>query len=183
MRQGFRVFDSGAHLGRARHSGRTATVDGMLSATDAAGVDRTLLIPFPVVEDFRREHDEVGAALRSHPDRIAGAACLNPFIREWEFRTEVRRRREAYGFCTLKFQPQRQGLNPLAERSDFLFETALENGLVLLCHRGAGAPFRGSVDRIGSRRRRRVCPGIDRRCICVLEHLDRVVFPNAARRA
>ncbi len=53
----------------------------------------------------------------------------------------MRRCRERYGFRALKFQPQYQGLNPLSERSSFLFETALENDLVLVCHTGAGAPF------------------------------------------
>lgn len=108
---------------------------------DAAGIDRSLLIPFPVVEDYRREHDEIGNAVRAHPDRFAGAACLNPFVPESDYRNEVRRCRETYGFSALKFQPQYQGLNPLSERSSFLFETALENGLVLVCHTGAGAPF------------------------------------------
>ena len=108
---------------------------------DVAGVDRSLLIPFPVVEDYRREHDEIGDAVRTHPDRFAGAACLNPFVPESEYRNEVRRCRENYGFRALKFQPQYQGLNPLSERSSFLFETALENRLVLVCHTGAGAPF------------------------------------------
>ena len=141
MRQGYRVFDTHAHLGRALHSGRVATVDGTLRAMDAAGVDRSLLIPFPVVEDYRREHDEIGSAIRDHPDRFVGAACLNPFVPEAEFRGEVRRCRETYGFRALKFQPQYQGLNPLSDRSAFLFETALENDLVLVCHTGAGAPF------------------------------------------
>lgn len=141
MRDGFRVFDTHAHLGRARHSGRVATADDLLAAMDAAGVDRTLLIPFPVVEDYRREHDEIGAALRAHPDRFAGAACLNPFVPPEEYREEVRRCREVHGFRALKFQPQYQGLNPLSERSDFLFEAALENDMALVCHTGAGAPF------------------------------------------
>ena len=141
MRDGFRIFDTHAHLGRARHSGRVATADGMLRSMDAAGVDRTLLIPFPVVDDYRREHDEIGAAQRSHPGRFLGAACLNPFVPEREFRDEVRRCREVYGFRALKFQPQYQPLNPLSERSDFLFETAVENGMALVCHTGAGAPF------------------------------------------
>ena len=108
---------------------------------DKAGVDRTLLIPFPVVDDYRREHDEIGAALRVHPARFAGAACLNPFLPECVFLEEVRRCREEHGFRALKFQPQYQPLNPLSERSDFLFEAALENDMVLVCHTGAGAPF------------------------------------------
>ena len=141
MRKGFQVFDTHAHLGRALHSGRVATAESMLRSMDASGIDRALLIPFPVVEDYRREHDDIGDAVRTHPGRFAGAACLNPFIPEGEFRAEVRRCREEFGFRALKFQPQYQGLNPLSERSSFLFETALENDLVLVCHTGTGAPF------------------------------------------
>ena len=113
----------------------------MLRRMDAAGIDRTLLIPFPVVDDHRQEHDLIAGAMRCHPDRFAGAACLNPFVPESDFRDEVRRCSETLGFCALKFQPQYQGLNPLSRRSDFLFESALENGLVLVCHTGAGAPY------------------------------------------
>ncbi len=141
MREGFRVFDTHTHLGRARHSGRVHTQEDMLRGMDRCGIDRSLLIPFPVVEDYRREHDEIGAALVAHPDRFCGAACLDPFVPEQEYRDEVRRCRETYGFRALKLQPQYQGLNPLSERSAFLFETALENSLVLVCHTGAGAPF------------------------------------------
>ena len=141
MRGGFRVFDTHTHLGRARHSGRVTTLSDMLGTMDRAGIDRSLLIPFPVVEDYRREHDEIGAAMASHPDRFAGAACLDPFVPESVFRDEVRRCRESYGFQALKLQPQYQGLNPLSDRSAFLFETALENSMVLVCHTGAGAPF------------------------------------------
>ncbi len=141
MRQGFRIFDTHAHLGHARHSGRVHTVGQLLRSMDAAGVDRTLLIPFPVVEDYRAEHDCIARAVREHPDRFVGAACLDPFVPEGEYCEEVRRCRELHGFRALKLQPQYQGLNPLSPRSDFLFQAALENGLVLVCHTGAGAPF------------------------------------------
>ncbi len=82
MRRGQKIFDSHTHLGRALHSGRVASADKMLRTMDAAGIDRSLLIPFPVVEDYRREHDEIGDAVRAHPDRFAGSACLNPFVPE-----------------------------------------------------------------------------------------------------
>jgi predicted TIM-barrel fold metal-dependent hydrolase len=104
-------------------------------------VDRAVAIPFPVVDDYRKEHDEIGAAMRDYPGRFVGAACLNPFIAESDFRDEVRRCREQYGFRALKFQPQYQALNPLLASSRFLFETALENDLALIVHTGTGIPF------------------------------------------
>jgi predicted TIM-barrel fold metal-dependent hydrolase len=141
MRNGFRLYDTHTHLGTARHSGRNHSVGDMLSSMDRHGVDRSLLIPFPVVEDFRAAHDEIAAAVKSHPDRFSGAACLYPFMPEREFRDELKRCAEGLGFRALKLQPQYQALNPLSPRNDFYFEAALEHKLALVVHTGAGAPF------------------------------------------
>ena len=141
MRNGFRIYDAHAHLGVARHSGRTATAGQLLAAMDRSGVDRALLIPFPVVEDCRAAHDEIARAVSAHPDRFAGAACLDPFLPEADFRGEIRRCAEDLGLAALKLQPQYQPLNPISPRSDFLFETALEHRLPLICHTGTGAPY------------------------------------------
>ena len=100
-----------------------------------------MVIPFPVVEDHRREHDLIGRAVKAHPERLVGAACLNPHLPLSEFRDEVRRCREVYGFRALKLQPQYHGLNPLSPASDFFFETALANCMSVIFHTGAGLPF------------------------------------------
>jgi predicted TIM-barrel fold metal-dependent hydrolase len=141
MRDGFLIYDTHAHIGSARHSGRTFTADRMLASMDRAGVDRAVLIPFPVVEDHRAAHDEIGRAVRAHPDRFTGAACIYPFIPLTEFRDEVRRCAEELGFRAIKLQPQYQALNPISPRSDFFFETAREHRLAVICHTGTGAPY------------------------------------------
>ena len=141
MRDGFSIYDTHTHIGVARHSGRAFSADQMLEQMDRFGVDRSLLIPFPVVEDYREAHDEIGRAVRDHPDRFAGAACLYPFLPEAEFRAEVRRCAEELGFRALKLQPQYQALNPLSPRSDFLFEAAREFRLPVVVHTGTGAPY------------------------------------------
>jgi predicted TIM-barrel fold metal-dependent hydrolase len=141
MRDTYRVFDAHTHIGRALHSGRRYSAVDLLRDMDRAGVDRSLVIPFPVVEDHRAAHDEIGRAVRAHRDRLTGAACLPAWIREDRFREEVRRCCEQYGFRALKVQPQYQPVNPLSSASDFLFDTARENGLALIWHTGAGIPF------------------------------------------
>ena len=141
MRYGFTIFDTHIHIGTARHSGRRHHAADVITAMDDFGVDYSVAIPFPVVDDFRREHDEIAAALRNYPGRLVGAACLNPFIPHHEFRDEVKRCRQEHGFRVLKFQPQYQGLNPLLDSSAFLFETALENQMALIVHTGSGIPF------------------------------------------
>jgi predicted TIM-barrel fold metal-dependent hydrolase len=138
---GFQAYDTHTHIGTARHSGSVVSADDMLRSMDRHGVDRSVLIPFPVVEDYRAAHDEIGQAVKDHPDRFTGAACLYPFLPEQEFRDEIRRCVEVWGLRAMKFQPQYQALNPISPRSAFLFETALEHELPLICHTGTGAPF------------------------------------------
>ncbi len=108
---------------------------------DRHGVDRSLVIPFPVVEDYRAEHDLIGRAVQRYPDRLFGAACLYPLMERSRFEDEVRRCRERYGFAALKLQPQYHGLNPMSPLSDFFFETALANRMSVVCHTGSGLPF------------------------------------------
>lgn len=141
MRDGFRIIDTHTHLGTARHSGRSASALELLHRMDEHGVDRSLAIPFPVVEHYRREHDLIGAAVREHPDRLMGAACLDPYLPRCEFTAEVRRCRDEYDFRALKLQPQYHGLNPMAATSEFFFEAALENGMAVIVHTGGGLPF------------------------------------------
>ena len=141
MKDGFRIFDTHTHVGAARHSDRVTTADQLLRNMDRHGVDRSVVIPFPVVADYRGEHDLIGRAVKEHPNRLTGAACLYPYLPLEEFRAEVRRCREEYGFAALKLQPQYHGLNPLSNASDFFFEAALENGMAVICHTGSGLPF------------------------------------------
>lgn len=141
MKNGFQIYDTHTHLGLARHSGRRSSADDMIRHMDRFGVDRSLLIPFPVVDDHRAAHDEIAGAVRAHPDRFTGAACLYPFIHEQDFREELRRCADELGFRALKLQPQYQALNPLSKHSAFLFEAALQHKLPVICHTGSGAPF------------------------------------------
>lgn len=112
----------------------------MLAHMDGYGIDRSMLIPFPVVEDYRATHDEIAEALRLHPDRFAAALCLNPFVPEADYRAEVDRC-AAMGFRALKIQPQYQPVNPLSDRSKHVLRAAAENRMAVIVHTGAGAPL------------------------------------------
>ena len=141
MRDGSSIFDAHCHIGEALHSGRVHRAETILARMDRCGIDRALAIPFPMVRSYREAHDEIGAAVRIHGDRFVGAACLDPFTGEAAFREEVRRCRQEYGFRALKIQPQFQPMDASSQRSEFVFETALENKLALVCHTGSGIPY------------------------------------------
>ena len=121
------------------HSGRRQTADQLLREMDRFGVDRALVIPFPIVEDHRAAHDEIAAAVRAHPDRLSGAACVNPFTPQ--FRDELKRCKQELGFVAMKLQPQYQAVNPQWESSLFVYEAALEHCWPLIVHTGSGIPY------------------------------------------
>lgn len=141
MRKGLRIYDTHVHLGDALHSGRKHSAEMLLADMDRCGIERSLAIPFPMVRSYKEAHDAIGAAVRDHPDRFTGAACLDPHVGESNFRDEVRRCTQEYGFRALKFQPQFQPMDPSSSRAGFIFETALENRLALVVHTGAGLPY------------------------------------------
>lgn len=139
MHEGQRIFDSHTHIGYGMHSGRRQTADQLLREMDRFGVDRALVIPFPIVEDHRAAHDEIAAAVRAHPDRLSGAACVNPFTPQ--FRDELKRCKQELGFVAMKLQPQYQAVNPQWESSLFVYEAALEHCWPLIVHTGSGIPY------------------------------------------
>lgn len=141
MIAGFKIYDTHTHLGAAFHSGREMTTERMLAHMDATGIDRSVLIPFPVVADFRREHDLLGQAVREHPDRFTGAICLNPFAGDAVVEDEVRRCVEELGLRALKLQPQFCGLNPMSSKGLWFFGIANRFKLPVIVHTGSGAPF------------------------------------------
>lgn len=140
MHQGQRIFDTHTHIGRGLHSGRVQTAAHLIHEMDRFGVDHSLVIPFPVVEDHRQAHDEIARAIREHPGRFSGAACVNPFVPRQFFADEIRRCVEELGFVAMKLQPQYQGVNPLLPVTSFVYETALQHNLPLIIHTGSGIP-------------------------------------------
>lgn len=138
---GYRTYDTHTHLGTAVHSGRTMTAQAMLRHMDACGIDRSLLIPFPVVADHRQEHDAIASAVREHPDRFTGAICIDPFLPENIVADEIRRCVEELGLRALKLQPQFCGLNPMSAKGSWFFGLANEYRLPVVVHTGGGAPF------------------------------------------
>jgi predicted TIM-barrel fold metal-dependent hydrolase len=141
MINGFPVYDTHVHPGRARHNGRQYSPEQILRDMDDEGIERSLLIPYPVVDDFRQAHDLIGAAVLAHPDRFSGAASLPAFLPEHETREELRRVVSSFGFRALKFQPQYQPLSPLGDEFFELASLAAGLGLALICHTGNGAPY------------------------------------------
>jgi uncharacterized protein len=135
------IFDTHTHIGHGLHHGRRYSAEELLAAMEQYGVTRSVVIPFPVVADYHAAHDEIARAVKAHPDRLVGTACLYPYVGAATYRDEVKRCVEELGFRALKLQPQFQPLDPLLPIGDFLYETALEFKLPIIIHTGTGTPY------------------------------------------
>jgi hypothetical protein len=91
MKDGFQIFDTHTHIGHGLHHGRRYSAEQLLAAMEKNGVDRSVVIPFPVVADTRATHDEIGRAVKAHPERLVGTVCIYPYIGPDKFRDEVKR--------------------------------------------------------------------------------------------
>jgi uncharacterized protein len=140
MRHGQRIFDTHTHAGRRANGGGGYAVEQLLQAMDRTGVDRSIVIPFPVIDDCRQAHDLIAEAVRSYPDQLVGACYVYPVTTPAAFREEVKRCALELGFKALKIQPQYQPFNPLQKSSEYYFEAAVEFGLPVICHTGSGVP-------------------------------------------
>jgi predicted TIM-barrel fold metal-dependent hydrolase len=164
MKDGYSIFDTHTHIGYGAHHGRRMTADELLRAMDGFGVDRSLVIPFPVVEDHRAAHDEIARAVKAHPDRFAGAACIYPYIRREEFLDEMKRCAGELGFRAIKLQPQYQPLNPLRDGAALRPAGRRPYGqrhpvLAPVALHPHGAQISRTEDRAGALRRRRAAAG------------------------
>lgn len=141
MKDGFRLFDAHCHLGHALHATRSCSVEQMLESMETHGIDRALLIPYPVVRDEKVEHDLIGDAVRRYPKQFCGTVCLDPYQPHEQLRDEMRRCVEELGFRALKLQPQYHGLDPMGAAAVPYWEAAVEHKLPVVVHTGTGAPF------------------------------------------
>lgn len=141
MRHGQRIYDTHTHMGRGVHSARHVTAEDLLAVMDAGLVDRAVAIPYPVVADFRAEHDTIGAAVLRYPDRFSGAIGFPAFLPLDVMREEARRCQKSWHPRALKLQPQYQPINPLSRWADDWFTLAAEFDLALIIHTGMGVPF------------------------------------------
>jgi predicted TIM-barrel fold metal-dependent hydrolase len=128
------IVDAHCHIGETPHYRQTP--DDLLRQMDANGVDRAIIVSAgrQITVDNEEGNRAVAAAVRAHPDRFYGFACVNPWYGERGVR-ELRRAVED-GLVGLKLHPSMQGYwahDPLVYP---LVEAATDLGLPIYIHSG-----------------------------------------------
>jgi len=135
------TIDAHAHLGDSAVSKLSVTPDDLLGAMDLYGIDVSVVLPHPVMEDYQQAHDNIAALAADYPTRIFGVASLSPQVGIEIYRKEVTRCVQELGFVAVKYHPVLQSALPTSSVTKTLFEIArsLENPVIV--HTGLGMPW------------------------------------------
>ncbi|WP_134701015.1 amidohydrolase family protein [Ammoniphilus sp. YIM 78166] len=135
------IIDTHCHLGVSKFSGVDTTEEDLIRAMDWNGVQASLVMPQPTLEDISEVHRRIYRASQSYPGRIFGMSSTDPWLDEDSYRNEVNACLSDYGFVALKLHPMGHNISPLSPRCDKIYEMALEHKVPVIVHTGIGNPF------------------------------------------
>lgn len=135
------IIDTHVHLGTSKFSGTHSTEKDILDAMQTYGIETSLVMPQPTLEDVRTVHRAIADMSEKYPGRIYGMATLDPWMEEEAYLDEVKVCAEEYRFVALKLNPMGHNISPLSPRCDKLYEAAKRHKLPILVHTGMGTPF------------------------------------------
>ncbi len=117
-------------------------IDSMIDRMDRIGIDMACINKWNCPE-IRRANDDVGAAIRKYPDRVAGFAVNTPSMGRQKTRDELKRCFEELGFKGVKVHNGYETQMPLrdqirmhdyADALEAIWEFVDEQACPVLCH-------------------------------------------------
>jgi uncharacterized protein len=134
------IVDTHTHLGVSALSAFAVTEGQLIETMDRHGVDLSLVLPHPVMDNPFQAHDDIAAAVARHPGRLRGVASLSPIMPPDHYRREMERCIHDLGFVAIKFHPPCHLLPPTSEKADIVFRTAHDLHVPVIVHTGIGVP-------------------------------------------
>ncbi|WP_127585015.1 amidohydrolase family protein [Paenibacillus koleovorans] len=137
------IIDVHAHMGYDRVFDEDFTEREQWDKKEQFGIDFTIVQPALVhtLEEVVRQHDDIAALCRKHPDRFAGMANPNPHLPDAAYEREVRRCVEELGFVGIKIHTSAHAVSPAGRDGLRVFELARKLDVPVMVHTGAGIPF------------------------------------------
>ncbi|ANE48536.1 amidohydrolase [Paenibacillus swuensis] len=137
------IIDVHAHLGWDQVFDEDFTLVEQLHKHDTYGIEVTILQPASChgLEEVRKQHDAIFAAMKAFPGRFHGMANPNPHLPDTQYEQEVRRCVEEHGFIGIKLHTFAHAVHPASRDGLKVFELAGKLGIPVMVHTGAGIPF------------------------------------------
>lgn len=87
------------------------------------------------------QHNAIAELAEKMPGKIYGLANPNPYLKPELYREEIQRCVEVLGFVGVKLHPLGHAINPNSSKGKLVFKTALDFGIPVMVHTGAGVPW------------------------------------------
>ncbi|MDR2007270.1 MAG: amidohydrolase family protein [Acidaminococcales bacterium] len=134
------IVDSHQHLGGCFVFDHHVSAEELIGYMDGAGVDASMVMPFPGTDEEAGVHDQIAALAQKHPGRIFGMISINPHCGRDAYMREAERCVKM-GFRAVKIHPLGHACPVTAKDADKVFEAAEIFNLPVLVHTGLGVPM------------------------------------------
>ncbi len=135
------IVDAHNHLGTCRVFDLNATEEDALTSMEEAGVDATIVQPYPGSPDPKATHDAIADFARRNPKKVFGIASLSSHQDPQVYFDEVSRCVRELGFVGVKLHTIGHATNPGGQDATTIFDTAKQLGIPVMMHTGPGIPF------------------------------------------
>jgi predicted TIM-barrel fold metal-dependent hydrolase len=137
------IIDAHTHLGYDYVFEEDFTREKLLTSMEENKIDASIVQPGSVLDlkAVTEQHDAIADLSEKMPGRIFGMANPNPHLPEKEYRGELQRCVEDLGFVGVKLHPLAHAVDPHRSAGRRVFEAALDLGIPVMIHTGAGIPW------------------------------------------
>ncbi len=137
------IIDAHAHLGYDYVFEDDFTLEKLLPQMDENKIDASVVQPGSVLDlkTVIEQHDAIANLSREMPGRIFGMANVNPHLPTKQYREELRRCVNDLGFVGVKLHPLAHAVDPNRSNGRKVLATALDLGIPVMVHTGAGIPW------------------------------------------
>lgn len=142
------IVDVHVHLGIDHSFDEDFRREDLLAKIAEHAVDVQIVQPGTChdLAGVQAQHDAIAALCHERPGRFCGMANPSPHLPRAAYHAEVRRCVAELGFVALKLHPLGHGVRPGSHDGREAFVAAIENGIPLMVHTGAGYPFAAPIE-------------------------------------
>jgi predicted TIM-barrel fold metal-dependent hydrolase len=137
------IIDAHTHLGYDYVFEKEFELEDLVSNMEKNNVDACILQPGTCLDIGKivQQHDAIAKLSRETPSKIYGMANPNPHLLTKDYRDEIERCVNELGFVGVKLHPFAHAVNPNGNDARKVYESALEHGIPVMVHTGAGVPW------------------------------------------
>jgi predicted TIM-barrel fold metal-dependent hydrolase len=137
------IIDTHTHLGYDYVFEGDFTTERLLIGMKQNKIDASIVQP-GITLDIKtviKQHNAIADLAKKMPGRIYGMTNPSPHLPTTEYRKEVKRCVNELDFVSVKLHPLGHSVNPSSSAGKKVFQTALDLGIPVMVHTGAGIPW------------------------------------------